>query len=94
MMNAEERSRDRYIQGAHEPAPAVISINGTVTSMAMTMFLAMMVGVPSAARHLIYDARAPSLRAVSFNSNPNCYICSSRGVLARGDLQPLFTRDD
>ena len=59
MMNAEERSRDQYIQGAHEPAPAVISINGTVTSMAMTMFLAMMVGVPSAARHLLYDARAP-----------------------------------
>jgi molybdopterin/thiamine biosynthesis adenylyltransferase len=94
MMNVEERSRDAYIQGAHEPAPAVISINGTVTSMAMTMFLAMMVGVPSAARHLIYDARPPSLRAVSFKSNPNCYVCSSRGVLARGDLQPLFTRDD
>ena len=94
MMNAEERSKDQYIQGAHEPAPAVISINGTVTSMAMTMFLAMMVGVPSAARHLIYDARPPSLRAVSFNSNPKCYVCSPRGVLARGDSQPLFTRDD
>lgn len=94
MMNAKERSRDAYIQGAHEPAPAVISLNGTVTSMAMTMFLAMSVGVPSAARHLIYDARPPSLRSVSFTSNPNCYVCSSRGVLARGDLQPLFTRDD
>ena len=94
MMNAEERSRDQYIQGAHEPAPAVISINGTVTSMAMTMFLAMMVGVPSAATYLIYDARSPSLRSVSFTRNPNCYICSPRGVLARGDLQPLFTRDD
>lgn len=94
MMNAEERSRDQYIQGAYEPAPAVISINGTVTSMAITMFLAMVVGVPSAARHLIYDARPPSLRAVSFTSNPNCYVCSSRGVLARGDSQDLFTRDD
>jgi molybdopterin-synthase adenylyltransferase len=94
MMNAEERQRDVYIQGANEPAPAVISINGTVTSIAMTMFLAMTVGVPSDGRHILYNARTPSLRAVSFTRNPNCYICSSRGVLARGDAQPLFTRDD
>jgi molybdopterin/thiamine biosynthesis adenylyltransferase len=94
MMNVEERQRDVYIQGANEPAPAVISINGTVTSIAMTMFLAMTVGVPSDGRHILYNARTPSLRVVSFTRNSNCYICSSRGVLARGDAQPLFTRDD
>ncbi|MFZ0213509.1 MAG: ThiF family adenylyltransferase [Candidatus Acidiferrales bacterium] len=94
MMDTEERERDVYIQGANEPAPAVISINGTVTSIAVTMFLAMTVGVPSDGRHILYNARTPSLRAVSFTRNPNCYICSSRGVLARGDAQPLFTRDD
>ncbi len=94
MMNADERRRDPYIQGAQEPAPAVVSINGTVTSIAMTMFLAMTVGVPSGGRHVLYDARSPSLRAVSFARNPNCYICSPRGVLARGDSQQLFTRDD
>lgn len=94
MMNAEERQRDVYIQGATEPAPAVVSINGTVTSIAITMFLAMTVGLPSDGRHILYNARTPSLRAVSFTRNPNCYICSSRGVLARGDAQHLFTRDD
>jgi molybdopterin/thiamine biosynthesis adenylyltransferase len=94
MMNAEERERDVYIQGANETAPAVISINGTVTSIAMTMFLAMTVGIPSDGRHILYNARTPSLRAVSFTRNPNCYICSSQGVLARGDSQLLFTRDD
>ena len=94
MMNAEERKRDVYIQGANEPAPAVISINGTVTSIAMTMFLAMTVGVPSDGRNILYNARTPSLRVVSFTRNPNCYICSPRGVLARGDAQLLFTRDD
>jgi len=94
MMNYEERQRDVYIQGSHEPAPAVISINGTVTSIAMTMFLAMTVGVPSDGRHILYNARTPSLRAVAFTQNPNCYICSPRGVLARGDAQTLFTRDD
>jgi molybdopterin/thiamine biosynthesis adenylyltransferase len=94
MLNAEERHRDPYIQGAHEPAPAVISINGTVTSMAMTMFLAIAIGVPSEARHILYDARVPLLRTVAFARNPNCYICSPQGVLGRGDLQSLFTRDD
>jgi molybdopterin-synthase adenylyltransferase len=94
MMNEEERGKDPYIQGAHEAAPAVISINGTVASMAITMFLAISVGVPSEGRYVLYDARLPSLRAVSFACNPDCYICSSKGALARGDLQPLFTRDD
>jgi molybdopterin/thiamine biosynthesis adenylyltransferase len=94
MMNDEERERDVYIQGAYEPAPAVISINGTVTSIAMTMFLAITVGVPSDGRHILYNARTPSLRVVSFTRNPNCYICSSLGALARGDAQLLFTRDD
>jgi molybdopterin/thiamine biosynthesis adenylyltransferase len=94
MMNDEERQRDVYIQGSPEPAPAVISINGTVTSIAMTMFLAMTVGVPSEGRHILYNARTPSLRTVAFTRNPNCYVCSSQGVLARGDAQTLFTRDD
>ena len=64
MMNAEERRRDAYIPGVQEPAPAVISINGTVTSIAMTMFLAIVVGVPSDGRHILYNARTPSLRTV------------------------------
>lgn len=94
MMTEAERRRDPYIEGAHEPAPAVISINSTVTSLAMTMFLAMVVGVPSEGRHILYNARSPSLKSVSFSRNPNCYICSPRGTLARGNTQPLFTRDD
>jgi molybdopterin-synthase adenylyltransferase len=94
MMTAEERQRDAYILGDHEPAPAVISINSTVTSLAMTMFMAMTVGIPSEGRHVLYNARLPSLKSVSYARNPDCYICSSRGALARGDTQPLFTRDD
>jgi len=94
MMNEIERDRDPYIQGAYEPAPAVISINGTVASLAVTMFLAISIGVPSEGRYVLYDARLPSLRTASFPCNPDCYICSSKGALARGDLQPLFTRDD
>jgi molybdopterin/thiamine biosynthesis adenylyltransferase len=94
MMTAEERRRDSYILGDHEPAPAVISINSTVTSLAITMFLAMTVGIPSESRHVLYNARLPSLKSVAYARDPECYICSSRGAVARGDTQPLFTRDD
>ncbi len=94
LMSEDERHRDPYIQGAREPAPAVVSINGTVTSLAVTMFMAMTVGVPSNSRHVLYNAKVPTLRSVTASRHPNCYICSVSGALAAGDSQPLFTRDD
>jgi molybdopterin/thiamine biosynthesis adenylyltransferase len=94
MMNDAERQSDPYIQGHREPAPSVISINSTVTSLAVTMFMAIVVGVPSEGRYVLYNAKQPSLRSVRASRNPNCYICSPSGVLARGDAQMLFTRDE
>ncbi len=94
MMNEGERRLDPYIQGAREPAPAVISINSTVTSLAVTMFMAMTIGVPSEGRYVLYNAKSPSLRSVTASRNPICYICSPKGVLGRGDAQVLFTREE
>ena len=42
-----ERAADPYIVGAHEPAPAVISVNATISSISVTMFLAAVTGIPS-----------------------------------------------
>ena len=39
MMTEFERKSDPYLQGVREPAPAVISLNGTVASLAVTMLL-------------------------------------------------------
>jgi molybdopterin/thiamine biosynthesis adenylyltransferase/proteasome lid subunit RPN8/RPN11 len=93
MMDEAERRADPYIQGAREPAPAVISINGTISSLAITMFMAMTVGVPSTGRYVLYDARRPSLRVVAAAANPSCFICSRSGALGRADTQGLYTRD-
>lgn len=93
MMNEEERRLDPYIQGAREPAPAVISINSTVTSLAVTMFMAITLGIPSEGRYILYNANKPSLRSVTAGRNPTCYICSPSGVLGRGAAQALFTRN-
>ncbi len=94
MMNEEERRLDPYILGATEPAPAVISLNSTVTSLAVTMFMAITVGISSEGRYVLYNANKPSLRLVTANKNPSCYICSPSGVLGQGDAQTLFTRDE
>lgn len=94
MMNEEERRFDPYIQGAREPAPAVISINSTVTSLAVTMFMAITLGIPSEGRYVLYNANKPSLRSVTASRNPTCYICSPSGVLGRGNAQALFTRNE
>jgi molybdopterin/thiamine biosynthesis adenylyltransferase len=92
MMTAFERQVDPYIQGDREPAPAVISLNGTVASLAVTMLLAVATGVPVTARHILYNATASTMRAVKAQPNPSCYVCSRAGAFARGDSWPLFAR--
>jgi len=94
MMSAFEKKQDPYIQGAREPAPAVISLNGTVASLAITMFLALVTGIPSRARYLVYNAMISTLRAVRATPQANCYICSRSGTLARGDSVALQARQD
>lgn len=94
LMSEFERKVDPYIQGAHEPAPAVISLNGTVVSLAVTMLLGMVTSVPIDSRYLIYNGRASTLRAVRGVAKADCFICSRAGVLARGDTQQLFARQD
>jgi molybdopterin/thiamine biosynthesis adenylyltransferase len=94
MMSAFERQADPYFLGAHEPAPSVMSLNSTVASLAITMFLAVVAGIPSDARHLLYNAIASNLRAVRAEPSPNCHCCSRSGGLARGDGWPLSARQD
>lgn len=94
MMNEYERKADPYIQGAHEPAPSVISLNGTVVSLAITMLLGLVTSAPIHAKHIIYNALTSTLRPVRAKAQTGCFICSSKGVLARGDSQQLLARQD
>jgi molybdopterin/thiamine biosynthesis adenylyltransferase len=94
MMTAFERKADPYLQGAREPAPAVISVNGTVASLAVTMLLSVVTGIPGAARHVLYNAIACTLRSVRAQPAENCFVCSPSGAYARGDAWPLNARND
>jgi molybdopterin-synthase adenylyltransferase len=93
MLTSFERQSDPYIQGDHEPAPAVMSLNGTVSSLAVTMLLAVVAGVPAEARHVLYNAITSVMRAVRTTPQADCYVCSRKGALARGDSWPIFARE-
>lgn len=88
-----ERQADPYIIGTREPAPAVISLNGTLASMAVTMFLSAAAGVPSSARLINYNGNTGSSRAARITAHPTCYVCSREGALARSTEWPLAGRE-
>jgi hypothetical protein len=80
-----ERSRDPYILGGQLPQPAVVSLNGTTVSLAVTMFLGAMGGLPADARHQIYNALRGTVRNVDTAPVANCVTCSANGALSVGD---------
>lgn len=92
MMTEAQRKLDPYVIGEVVPQPAVISLNSTVSSAAVTMFLAAVAGVPSAARMLTYDGKLGTLRAAGMDPRAGCVACSEEGGLGRGDTWPLPTR--
>src|SRR5205807_2093444 len=94
MMTAFERQTDPYIVGAREPAPSVMSLNATISSLAVTMLLNAVTELPGSARHLLYNAIAGSLRLIAPRAEPDCFMCSSVGALARADAAPLMARQD
>lgn len=91
-MTPEQRAQDPYFIGEGEPQPAVISLNSTMSSLAITMFLAVVAELPSKARQLNYDALIGRIRASSANRYPTCVVCSRHGALGRGKEWPLPVR--
>jgi hypothetical protein len=92
LMSEYERGADPYFIGGHEPQPAVISLNGTVVSLAVTMFLAAVTGIPADARYQLYNGVAGTVRAVTHTPDHTCIVCSPTGSLARGNEWPLPAR--
>jgi len=90
-LSEQERQRDPYIVGSPEPAPApaVISINGTIASLGVTMFLSAVTGIGGQARHQIYLGDRGIVRSIESRQTEGCIVCSRRGALGRGDIWKL-----
>lgn len=95
MLTPEQRMADPYIVGGHVPQPAVISINSTMASLAVTMFLGVVTPIPAAARFQYYDGLRGVVRPMTAAVRETCVVCSGDGALARGSSWslPVRTRD-
>jgi len=87
-----ERASDPYINGANEPAPAVISLNATMASMSVTMFLSAAIGIPSRPRYINYDGITGKVRPAEASRHPKCIDCSFPRGLARANEWQLRAR--
>jgi molybdopterin-synthase adenylyltransferase len=91
LMSPAERRANPYVEGANdEHAPAVVSLNGVVASLAVTEFLQLVSG--RLVRHSphtfqMYDGIKGTTRVVSFKPEKNCGVCDE--VRGMGDLAPL-----
>jgi molybdopterin/thiamine biosynthesis adenylyltransferase len=85
--------RRGYIRDAAEPAPSVVALNGVVASLAVLEVCQLLIGMLGSGRsRLLYRAERRALGTVALDSDPACHVCGDRGVLARGDAQPVKTR--
>lgn len=84
MMSAAQRRADPYFENASVPQPAVMPLNGVVTSAAVAMFLSAFTGYPGDARLLHYDGVRGSVRPQLLAPRHGCIVCSGDGALARG----------
>jgi molybdopterin-synthase adenylyltransferase len=89
LMTPEQRAADSYFNGAGVVQPSVISLNSTMVSLAVTMFLSAFLGVPSKPRWQRYDGIAGTVRVLATKCDPDCGVCGNCGIVAAGDSRQL-----
>ena len=86
LMTEEQRRVDPYFSGGPGiPQPSVVSLNSTISSLAVTMFIGAVTDAPLNSRFQLYDGILGTVRNVAANPDPKCIVCSNLGALARGD---------
>jgi molybdopterin-synthase adenylyltransferase len=88
-----QRAADPYITGYNEPQPAVISLNSTMASLAVTMFITAFTQVPGGARLQYYNAISGVVRAAALRADPSCVVCSRSGALGLGNKWALAGKE-
>jgi hypothetical protein len=91
LQSARQRRADPYfLEIAGIKQPAVVSLNGTVASQAITIFLSAVAGVPVTARSIRFRVVRGDARVIDTEPRRGCVNCSAEsGFLGKGDLHPL-----
>jgi molybdopterin/thiamine biosynthesis adenylyltransferase len=71
-----------YVSGAHVSEPAVISLNGTIASLAVTEFLSLATGFKEARHYIFYDMIEQRIVSRSVKRDERCLAC---GIVGMGD---------
>lgn len=87
LMTEPERRRDPYFnKGVQVTQPAVISLTSMAASVATTMFLSAVVGIPAPARHLTLQAHRGRMAPMDNMSHPTCPYCSEKAIAVGGAI--------
>lgn len=90
-----QRAADPYVLGAEGIVqPSVISLNSTVASLSVTMFLAAVARVPSKSRYLYYDGNRGRVSTLDSSSEAGCPFCGDDAPIGWGEANPLPVRND
>lgn len=89
----EQQKADPYfLEQSDIQQPSVISLNSTGVSLAVTMFLGAVTGIPAGARSLRYRGLKGDVRLQETEPHPGCIVCSTEGNFAAGDSVSLPSR--
>ncbi len=91
LQSARQRRSDPYfLKMAGVKQPAVISLNGTVASQAITVFMSAVAGVPLTARSIRFRVMRGDARLMDTEPRPGCVNCSvENGFFGKADLHLL-----
>jgi len=78
-----------YVQGFNLPQPSIVSLNMTICSMACTQILFFATGLKETDFYLYYDLLNQRLEKIEAKRSEDCIVCSSDGILGRGDTIPI-----
>jgi len=78
------------VKGAAVHAPAVMSLNQTVASLAVTEFKSLVTGIRPPFRLMHYDLLTETICHVAFKKANDCVVCHDH--LGKGDLLGIVTR--
>jgi molybdopterin-synthase adenylyltransferase len=83
------RNEAGYVNGTgFSPAPAVITLNTMIASMAAQEFVDMIAGRDRTGTesYFLYDATVPRIERFSVGRSPDCVMCGLDGIAGMGDL--------
>jgi molybdopterin-synthase adenylyltransferase len=87
--DAQRRADPYFLQQSDIKQPAVITLNSTAASLAATMFLGAVAGIPFEARQIRIRGVRGDVRVQEAESRPDCINCSAAGNLGAGDSVQL-----